>query len=518
MQPRNVNIHPSSYHPSSLAETEFDVIFIGSGPVANYGAARLARTGLSILVVEAELYGGDCPFWACVPSKALLRPIEALAAAKAVDGAKERTAKKVDVDAVFARRDRFVLNWDDQFIVGLATGNGVTIVRGWGRVEKTKRVSVQPYGEETHFHFEAKHAVVLATGSESAVPKIKGLNSLEVGTERWDPRHATSANHVPDHLIILGAGAVGTESATTYSGLGGKVTLISAAVEIMPGIEPHAAEMVRKELMASGVDIRLAAFATEVKRYDKGPDHLEVVLSTGESVRGGTILVATGRRAKTADIGLEKLSLSQHFKPGFPAPTNDSLCVETTDGEEWLYAVGDTNGRNMTTHSGVYHARIASNAILTRLQGTLSKSELEKLTFKNDFSETKLQSEPHSIPKTLFTSPSVATVGHSLSSALNQGINAEQVSVDFSFPGAPFPGAWLWADGEFGQGWASWIIDVDKQILIGATYVGHQIEELLVPATFAVGNKIPMKKLVHVVPCFPTRGEVWRFLLEQAGY
>ncbi|KAF2727563.1 FAD/NAD(P)-binding domain-containing protein [Polyplosphaeria fusca] len=518
MQPRNVNLHPPSYHPSSLVDAEFDVIFIGSGPVANYGAARLTRTGLTVLAVEAELYGGDCPFWACVPSKALLRPIEALAAANAVDGAREMCSKGVDVNSVFARRDRFVLNWKDDFIANLATGNGITVVRGWGRIEGTKRVSVQPHGEEDRYLFEARHAVVLATGSESYVPEIKGLEHLDNGSERWDPRHVTSSNYVPAHLIILGAGAVGTEAATTYAGLGGKVTLLSAGVEIMPGIERHAAELVRKGLIASGVDVRLSARATEIRRHGSGPSRVEVLLSTGETIRGSTVLVATGRRAKTVDLDLEKLSLSQHFAPGLPAPTNDSLCVETEDNEKWLYAIGDTNGRNMTTHSGVYHARIASNAILSHLANILSPSELEKLIFKNNITETRLKSEPIAIPKTIFTSPTVATVGHTLSSALDKGIKANQVSVDFSFPGAPFPGAWLWADGEYGHGWASWIIDVDEQILVGATYVGHQVEELLVPATFAISNKTPMRELVHVVPCFPTRGEVWRFLLEQAGY
>ncbi|KAF2112990.1 hypothetical protein BDV96DRAFT_148508 [Lophiotrema nucula] len=511
MPPRNIDLHPQNHHPRELSSYHFDVIIIGTGPVGLTSGYRLASAGLSVACITDELYGGDCPFFACVPSKALLRPAEALNAAKAVGGAREAIeSHDIDVDAVFKRRDTILQNWDDTFLLDISANGGVTPVRGYARLAGVKQVSVQPHGESEKFFLFAKFAVIIATGSTHAVPDIPGLDQLKEGEEYWTNREATTGNTVPEHLIILGGGAVGTEMATFYSRVGSKVTLITKSAEILPRVELEAARMVRKSLEESGTSIRVAL---EVKHIEKqGPNNMNVNLSNGETISGSVILNAIGRKPRTYDIGLETIGLQGN---GSPLAVNSSMVVnmpEFVEGnspsEPWLYCVGDTNGLAPTTHMGIYQCRIATNSILQSIQ---QHHPTISITTPRGFNNTEAKSwAPGTYPQTIFTDPSIATVGHTLASAKAAGLSVFAIDNNFAFPGA----------GLYGDlpGWARWVIEERTEKILGATICSLEASDLLGSVSVAVTHGLSLKDMVHVVPPFPTRGEFWREMLNTAGY
>ena len=506
MATRHINVHPTNYHPSALSTTVFDIIILGGGPVANFAEERLAKAGLSILVVQHELYGGECHFFGCVPSKALLRPIEAFEAAKAIDGAREAIGKsKIDVSAVFKRRDKIVDLWDDSNWISISNGqSGATLTRGFGRIAGTRTVSVQPHGEIQRYSVTANIAVVVATGSTHFVPPIPGIESLDEGKQLWNNRDAVSAYTIPEHLIILGAGAVGSEMATFYSAIGSKVTLISSTSEILPKVEPEAAKVVRQALIANGVSVRLSSHVTKVEKHSASS--LSVVLSGGEVISGSVLLNVTGRRARTFDLGLESIGLGGE---GQPMETDASFAVPVSDAADpWLYAVGDVNGLAPTTHMGRYQARIASNAILSSLA---EKQPSRNIKTPIGVSVTKGKDTRNTFPQVIFTEPNIGTAGHTLASAQSAGLKVRAVDSDFNIPGA-----WLYGDGQ--PGWARWVIEEGTEKLVGATFVAVEGSEFANAAQVAILQGMTLGEMVHVVPPFPSRGEIWTYLLDAAGY
>jgi pyruvate/2-oxoglutarate dehydrogenase complex dihydrolipoamide dehydrogenase (E3) component len=506
MSSRGINVHPQGYHPSSLTKTTFDIVIIGGGPVANFAEGRLAKAGLSVAVIQHELYGGECHFFGCIPSKALLRPVEAFEAAKAIDGAREAIGNnKIDVDAVFKRRDKIVDSWDDNNWISISNGaSGATLIRGFARIAGTKKVSVQPHGETQRFNIDAIIAVVVATGSTHVVPVIPGIESLKEGTELWINRDAVAANFVPEHLIILGAGAVGCEMATFYSAVGSKVTLISSSTEILPKVEGEAAKIVRKSLEASGVTIKLSSRASMIKRH--AANSLSVVLSNGETISGSVLLNATGRKPRTYDFGLESIGLTGE---GQRLETDASLAVPTSEGSEpWLYAVGDVNGLGPTTHMGVYQARIASNAILSSVR---DKQPTLKLNTPVGVTVSKAKRSENTFPQVIFTEPNIGAVGHTLASAQSAGLKVRAADSDFSIPGA-----WLYGDGQ--PGWARWVIEEETERLVGATFCCVEGSEFVNASQVAILQGLTLNEMVHIVPPFPTRGEIWTYLLNAAGF
>ncbi|KAF3031630.1 hypothetical protein E8E12_002046 [Didymella heteroderae] len=503
---RGINLHPTGYHPSSLDKTNFDIIIIGGGPVANFAEARLAQTGLSVAVVQHELYGGECHFFGCIPSKALLRPVEALEAAKAIDGAREAIGvNKLDVDAVFKRRDRIVDSWDDSNTISLSNGaSGATLIRGFARITGIKKISVQADGETKRYLLDANFAVIVATGSGHVVPPISGIESLEEGKELWNNRDAVAANKVPEHLVILGAGPVGCEMATFYSAVGSKVTLVSSGAEILPKIEPEAAKIVRQSLEASGVRVQLASRISKIEK--QAANMLSVTLSSGETTSGSVILNAAGRRPRTYDIGLESIGLAGEGKP---LETVATMAVPIPHGtESWLYAIGDVNGLGPTTHMGVYQARIASNAILSSIR---DKQPSVKINTPVGISVTEAKPTRDTFPQVIFTEPNIGTVGHTLASAQAAGWKVRAVDHDFSIPGT-----WLYGDGQ--PGWARWVIEEGTDKLVGATFCCVEGSEFVNASQVAILQGLTLKEMVHVVPPFPTRGEIWTYLLDAAGY
>lgn len=495
---RNINLHPDDHLPSELKGKTWDVIVIGSGPVGRALAIRTAAAKLNTVVVEDELIGGDCPYWACIPSKALLRPGETLMSGRAMNGSKQLISEKdstgasVDVKAVFARRDSIVQNWTDGWMVDLLASSDVVVVRGRGSLQKDKRVVVKNVnGDE--LTLQAKQAVVIATGSVPVIHDVPGLQDIDY----WTSRQATAADVVPEHLVILGGGVVGSEMATFYSSLGKKVTLVTRSSRLLPRVEIKASEMVQQALQKDGVDILTSTTPEKVTKVND--TDIEVLLSNNKTITASHVLVGGGRRAATDGLGLEQLGISTTSR----LAVSENMSVEMEDGD-WLYAIGDVNGRNMMTHMGVYQARAAANTIIAR-----AKNESIVQQPFSDFSATA----DHDItPQITFTDPNIASVGLTEAEARNRGLKVRAVETTFTFPGA-------FVHAEFNyDGWAKWVINEDNQLLLGATFVGREAGDYLHASTVAIVGKVPVPKLWHAVAAFPSMSEIYTALLGASGY
>ncbi|WP_369137190.1 dihydrolipoyl dehydrogenase family protein [Modestobacter versicolor] len=468
----------------TTAEQTYDVVVLGAGSTGENVADIAVRGGLSTVLVESELVGGECSYWACMPSKTLLRGSEALAAARAVQGAAAAVTGEQDVAATLARRDEFTHHWDDESQVQWVDGAGIALVRGHGRLAGEKRVVVtQADGSE--LVIVARHAVAVCTGSRAAVPPVDGLPDVAP----WTPREATSAKEAPRRLLVLGGGYVGCEMATAWQQLGSSVTLLQHGDRLLPHLEPAAGQAVEASLRALGVDVQLG---TEVRSARREGD--EVVLACShDEVRGDEVLVAAGRRANSDEIGLETVGL----EPGGYLEVDESLQVP---GRSWLYAVGDVNGRQQLTHMGKYQARQAGNAIVARARG--EQPDL------SDWSPYVATADRLATPSVVFTDPQVGAVGLTSAQAAEQGLPHRVVE----FAIGSVAGASVFADGYSGTAIA--VVDTDREVLLGVTFVGPGVAELLHSATIAVVGEVPISRLWHAVPSYPTISEVWLRLLE----
>jgi dihydrolipoamide dehydrogenase len=459
-----------------MSERSLDIIVIGAGAAGREGAGRLAQAGLSVAILESELVGGECPFYACIPSKSLLRPEEALTEARRIPGAAEAATGTLDVPAVLARRDEIIHNLEDSSYLPWLESQGIELVRERGQLEGDRRVRA---GDDT---LVARKAVIVATGTGPAMPPIDGLRDAHP----WTNRELTTTKTVPTSLAILGGGAVGAEMAQAWSTLGSEVTLIEARERLLGREEPFAAEQVATSLRERGVDLRLGAKAVAIHREKPGGE-VVVELDEGPEVRAGELAVAVGRRPRTGDLGLETVGL----KPGKWIDVDDQLRATGVDGD-WLYAVGDVNGRALLTHIGKYQARIASDNILGKRAAA---------------TEDGLRSS-----RVLFTDPQVAAVGHTLQSAQDAGLNVHTVEASTSAnAGGNFYG-------RNAVGTSRLVIDDDRGVVVGATITGSEVADFLHAATIAVVGEVPLERLSHAVPAFPTRSEVWSVLMTELGF
>ena len=489
-------------------ELTFDVVVVGAGAVGENVADRAGRGGLSVAVVESELVGGECSYWACMPSKALLRPGAVLAAARAVPGAAAAVTGELDVPAVLARRDTFTSDWDDSGQVEWLENAGIELVRGAARFTGPRRLEVTDPDTGAVTVVAARRAVVVATGSEPVLPDVPGLATVSP----WTSREATAAQSVPGSLAIVGGGVVAAEMATAYADLGSRVTLVVRGERLLERYEPFAGEAVGAALTERGVDVRFGTQVTRAARDDRG---VLLELSAGEPVLADEVLVATGRRPRTSDLGLETIGL----EPGAALTVDDSMRVPAVD-DGWLYATGDVTGRVATTHQGKYDARVAGDVIASRFPagdddggGTApgGAPDAPAADTAGPWSRWRATADHEAVPQVVFTHPEVASVGLTEQGARDAGypVRAVQYAI------GSVAGASLAADGY--EGTASIVVDTDREVILGATFVGPEVAEMLHAATIAVVGQVPLGRLWHAVPSYPTVSEVWLRLLETYG-
>lgn len=466
-----------------MTATTFDLIVIGAGAVGENVADRAVQGGLSALLIESELVGGECSYWACMPSKALLRSGIVLRAAKAVGGAREAITGELDVAATFARRDRFTSNWDDSGQVAWVKGAGIDFVRGHARLVGEKQVSVDG------IVYTARHAVAVSVGSDALLPDIPGLQDVSP----WTSREATSAKVAPKRLAIIGGGVVAVEMATAYSSFASKVTVI-ARTALLGTMEPFAGELVTKSLENLGATVLTGVSTTAVERTPAG---VVLTLDDGSTVEADEVLVATGRVPRTMDIGLDVVGLT----PGDWMHVDDTMLV---NGFNWLYAVGDVNHRALLTHQGKYQARAAGDVIAARALGTA--------VHDNRFGQHAATADHEIVPQVTFSDPEVASVGLTAAAASAAGYDDIRV-IDYNLGWVA--GSSIQSDGFEGQ--ARMIVDEKRGVIIGVTFVGQDVSELLHAATTAIVGEVPLDRLWHAVPAYPTMNEIWLRLLETYG-
>lgn len=441
----------------------YDVVVIGGGPAGENAADHAIRgSSRTAAVVESELLGGECSYWACMPSKALLRPIDVAETAANLGGLSLPT---LDRRGLLARRDAWVSDYSDAGQVEWATGAGITVVRGHGRLAGERVVEVTGRDGEVR-RLRARLAVVLATGSTPVVP------AALADIAPWTNREATSVTVVPDRLAIIGGGAVACEAARWMDALGSEVTVLARS-RLLSRLEEFAGEYVADGLRAAGVRVRLGV---EVESAERAPDGTVTLhLDDGSTLEVDQVMVATGRRPRTEGLGLEAIG------------------VETLEGSlpDWLYAVGDVTGEAPLTHWGKYRARMVGRRIAALATGRPAPEE---------------PSAP--VPQVVFTCPQVAAVGPTARQAEKSGHRVRVLDADY----AGTAGAGLLRDDVAGQ--VRLVVDDDTEVLLGATFVGHEVAEMLHAATVAVAGGLDLATLRRAVPSYPTASEVWLQLLE----
>ena len=452
------------------SERTFDAIVVGAGPAGEVCAGRMSNHGLKVVLIERELVGGECSYYACMPSKALLRPGELVDEVERVPGV-GLAEPPLDGPRTLARRDEVIHDLDDSVQLPWLERRGIELVRGQARLDGERRVRV---GDEV---LHARRAVVIATGSSAALPPIPGLAE----TAPWTNREVTTAKAVPGRLLVLGGGFVGVEMAQAYATLGTSVALVEALPRLIAREEAFASEQVADGLRARGVEVQLGTKAVAASRGDR---KVRLELDGGEALTGDELLVAVGRRPNTAELGLETVGLA----PGENVDVDDRL---RAGGHDWLYAIGDVNGRALLTHAGKYQAGVAADVIAGR--------------------DVRATTDGPVSPRVVFTDPQVSAVGHTLASAQEAGLEVRVVDQPTaSVAGSSFRG-------RNAPGTARLVIDEQRQVIAGATFTGPETAELLHAATIAFVAEVPLDRLRHAIPAFPTRNELWLRLLEKAG-
>jgi len=433
----------------------FDAVIIGTGPAGETAASRLSKQGLSVAVVERELIGGECGYWACIPSKVLLRPPEARAEARRAAGIAQPT---LDWAQVAAYRDEMIRHLDDTKQVEGYERRGVSVIKGDGRIAGPGRVDVDGRMLETE-------RIVVATGSDAQIPPVDGLEQ----TGYWTNREATTLNELPDSVVILGGGPVGIELGQLFARFGVRATIVEAAGRLMSREDPAVSELILGSLREEGIDVRLGALAQAARRDG---DRRVLTLQDGSEVAGQQLVVATGRRARVHGLGLETVGI----QPGPAGIEVDERC-RAGDG---VWAVGDVTGVMPFTHVGMYQARIAAADIAGRDVGA----------------------DYDAIPRVVFSDPEVAAVGLTEQEATDRNLNiaTSQVSLPRSL-------ARPWTYEVDPRGDIGLIADRDRRVLVGAWAVAPLAGEWIHQGALAIKAQIPLSVLTDTVAQFPTYSE-----------
>lgn len=447
---------------------EFDVICIGAGPAGEAIGVELKGSGLSLAVVEKNLVGGECPYWGCMPSKTLLRSGETLAeAARARELAASRVEFTVDYPKVHKRTMWMVRELDDTRAAEAFTKAGHALIRGQGRLTGPRSVSVE--GRE----LTARKAIVVATGTAPAMAQIPGIESVDA----WTNHEAVLAKELPRRLVVIGAGAVGAELAQAFLRLGSKVHVFEAAARVLAAEEPEAGTYVQGKLVAEGMEV---SCSITIDRLDFEDGEIHVHTKEGGLVACDRLLVATGRRPNLDGLDLAAAGIETTDRGWLKV---DPETLEAGDG---IYAVGDVNGIGGFTHLSHYHGTVVGR----RLRGEA------------------IVANHVAVPRVTFTDPEVGSVGLTESAARYQGLNIRVGSgeVADSARGA--------IHGEPG-GPIKIVVDDDRKVVVGATFVGPRSGELLSELTLAMRAEIPLPVLADTLHAFPTFSRILQGILDQ---
>jgi pyruvate/2-oxoglutarate dehydrogenase complex dihydrolipoamide dehydrogenase (E3) component len=441
----------------------YDVVVLGGGTAGEAVAPELARAGRSVAVVEPGRVGGECPFTACMPSKAMLRSaaVRRLATRAHQLGA---VADPLDLGdpgrawaAAVAVRDEVAGHLDDsQHAQGLVDA-GVTLVRGWGKVAEPGVVAV---GERRL----AWTDLVVATGSVAVLPPIEGLDAVEP----WTSDDVWTATKLPDSLVVLGGGPVGVELAQVFARFGCRITLVEAKDQLLPGEDPAVSAVLTEALCAEGIDVRVGVTA---EAAESGRDGVRVRLTDGADVSAERLVAATGRRPHVEGLGLEVLGLDGDLEI-------DDCC--RVRGVEHVWAAGDVTGILPFTHTGNYQGRVVTANLLGRPART----------------------DYRSVPRTVYTEPEVAAVGLTPAQAREQGIDVRVATMDVGQTARA-------AADHSGGGLLLLVVDAARGVAIGAAVAGPHAGELITQAALAIRADVPLGVWMDVIQPFPTYSDAW---------
>jgi pyruvate/2-oxoglutarate dehydrogenase complex dihydrolipoamide dehydrogenase (E3) component len=438
-----------------------DVVVLGMGPGGEEVATQLAQAGLDVVGIEKELLGGECPYWACIPTKMMVRAADLLAEGLRINGMAGRATVERSWDPVARRiRDQATDDWDDTVAVDRFKATGGRFVRGEGRLDGPHRVVV---GNNV---IDVSRAVVVATGTKPYIPyeHVAGLDKVEY----WTNRGAVAATEVPRSLVIVGGGAVGCEFAQIFARFGSNVTLLEGERHVLPKEEVEACKLLHQIFAAEGIEVRAGSAATACEAGDAG---ITVTLTGGGTVKGRKLLVATGRRADLAAVGAGTIGIDENTEQWLPV--DDHLRVKGVDG---VWAIGDVTGGGFT-HMAIHHARIAAADILGRPGPGASD---------------------RAIPRVTFTDPEIGAVGLTERAARERGLDVR------TGMGQVPDSARGWIHKAGNEGFIKLVENSKRKVLVGATSAGPVGGEVLAMLTLAVHTEVPTADLRHMVYAYPT--------------